>query len=424
MSEPFLDVVRRSWLPFLALLLLLLLLIRLEAQSADIDHGQKDVTEAKRSDDQMSDFVTGFSAWVEMQNKLSGKITTIENILSCKMPPEWEALLNKLEAQVKGSEPRPKGEKEIKQFDKQVSELVTGLPAWADAHCFPRLSLVRWASLAFNHLNDSQNPDQLRNNLAMAEAMRDWADAMPDGNAADLGQELRNKADEVENKQIKLAIQWAEEYLDGKANAQTDIESIDAFLALHENDSVQDDSKKTEVARIRKELESKLHREFEEQQDKARRVYQECALGEIEAFMGKLQNVIDGVGQVPEGANQTSEEANQDEQPSSENVVYLIVDSTGKVIADSTEKIIAKAKQLLPMPESWEAKHYEEIQKAMIDHLLPIDLALLELPVLKLYRRVFDDGWNRLRHKEQMAVAKESANPVKRSLRTCLENQS
>ena len=393
MSEAFFDAVRRSWLPFLALLLLLLLLIRLEAQSADRDHGQKEANETKLFADQMSDFVTGLSAWVDMQNKLIGKI---ENILSGKMPPEWEDRLKNLEDQVANSRQWPNDTDETRQFSGEVSDLGTSLSPWAEANYLPRLLLVRWAATAFNYLDDSQNRNKLLNNLAMAEAMRAWVDARPDGNAAGLGQELRDKADEVEEKQIGQAIQWAEEYLDGKA--KPDIESIADFLGRYENDSAQDDPKKTEVVRIRKELESKFHREFEEQQDQARRAYQKWALGEIKKFRGKFLDVIDGAGQV-------SEEARR-----------------GGWLSWSrwTEEMRSRVK------DNFREEHYKKIHDAMICHLLPVDLALLDLPVLKLYHQAFDNGWALLdeRKEEQNCVAEKSAVTPKMSLRAVLNGRA
>ena len=74
---------------------------------------------------------------------------------------------------------------------------------------------------------------------------------------------------------------------------------------------------------------------------------------------------------------------------------------------------------------SWDDKRYGEIQNAMISHLLPLDLALLELPVLKLYHQAFEIGWKTLDGRgEQTVVAKKSALTVKKPLWAVLEDQS
>lgn len=353
MSEPFLDIVRRSWLLLSVLLLLL-----------------------------------GMCSWsIWTQNQLIGKIAEMENTLSGKMPPKWEARLNKLEAQVADSNRWPKDANETKRFDAQVAELVIGLPYWLEVKYLPSLNLVRWAAMAFNHLNDFQNPDILLTDLAMAKDMRSLADAKPGDDASDLDQKLREKADRIENQQIAKAIKWAEQYLKNDADTQpdsteTDIASIYEFLGRHENNLAQNDPNKTRITSLRKGLESELYRTVEEQQAKAKRKYQEWALEKIRKFEDEFERVS-GEGQA----------------------------SLAK-IADA-------------LLNSSDDDGYKEIQKAMVSHLLPIDLALLDLPVLKLYYREFDRGWALLDGRaEQHRVAKSSAVTPKKPLRTVLEDES
>ena len=361
MSEPFPDVVRRSWLLFSVLLLLL--------------------------------GMVSWSIWT--QNKLVGKIAAMENTLSGKMSSEWEDRLKKLEAQVADSNRWPKDTNETQQFHDEVSELVTGLPAWLEVKYLPRLSVVRWAAIAFNHLYPAQNSDGSLNDLGLAEEIHHWAEVKPDGDVAGLDKKLQDKANEVEKQRIEQAIQWAREYLDGKANTQPgstdrpDIESIDAFLALHENDPAQDGQ--NEIKELRKKLESKFHREVEEQQDKARRAYQKWALKEIKKFRGKFLDVADRASQVSEKAQNKG------------------------WFSWSRLKEEGRAR----LRNNFHNKHYEEIHDTMICHLLPVDSALLDLPVLKLYRQAFDNGWALLdgRKEVQDCVAESSAVTPKKSLR-------
>ena len=326
----------------------------------------------------------------------------MESILSGKMPSEWEDSLNKLEAQVANSDQWPKDASEAKRFDGEISDLVTDLPAWADANYLPRLNLVRWASLVFNHLNDSQNPDALLNDLAMAEEMRSLADTRPNGEASDLDQKLREKAKKVEEQQVDKAIEWVEQHLKKDANTQQDsteagpdIAGIYEFLGRHENNLAQNDQKRTKIAPLRKELEGELYRTVEEQQAQAKRKYQEWALKEIKAFEEKLRNVIRGAGKVSEKAKKDG---------------WL-----------SLSRWVEGARAF--MESNFRDEHYKAIQNAMISHLLPIDLALLELPVLKLYHQAFEIGWKTLDERdEQTVVAKKSALTVKKPLWTVLED--
>lgn len=75
--------------------------------------------------------------------------------------------------------------------------------------------------------------------------------------------------------------------------------------------------------------------------------------------------------------------------------------------------------------DRWEDKHHQEIQEAIISHLLPIDLDLLELPVLKLYDQEFERGWGKLGGiKRQTIVAEKSILTPKKPLLAVLEDQS
>jgi len=58
----------------------------------------------------------------------------------------------------------------------------------------------------------------------------------------------------------------------------------------------------------------------------------------------------------------------------------------------------------------------------MIDHLLPVNVALLDLPVHERYQQAFQTGWQKLDgHDDQTDVAKASAVAEKKSLRDSLE---
>lgn len=147
-------------------------------------------------------------------------------------------------------------------------------------------------------------------------------------------------------------------------------------------------------------MERELYREVEAQQDEAQneawKTYQKWALREIKAFEGEFRDVIKGAGQV-----------------SKETEKYAWWSPSRW-----TEKMKAWVKA------NFRDEHYKKIQDAMICRLLPVDLTLLDLPVLKLYHREFDKGWalldGRDGRKEQDCVAESSAVTPKKSLRAVL----
>ncbi len=332
--------------------------------------------------------MVGWLVWT--QNELVGKIVTMENILS-GMSSEWEGRLKEIEDRVANSDLWPKDASAAEQFAGKISDLVTGLPAWAEANYLPRLNLVRWAAGAFNLLNGSQN-GILPNDLAMVEDMRRWADAKPPSDASDLDLRLREKATQVESRQVDKSIEWAEQYLKKGANAQqdsTEAERIVGFFQRHEKNLAQDDPKRAKkIAFLWRKLESGLQREFEKQQIKDWTAYQKWALGEIEAFRRKLQNA--------EKALELS------------NSLLSVKNLKERISGDSNG--------------AGQDKRYKEIQDAMIRHLLPINMNLLDLPVLKLYHQEYDNGWMLLdERKERDEVVKKSVETPKRSLRDVKE---
>ena len=417
MPETFLNTVRRLWLLFSVLLLLL-----------------------------------GVSIW--MQYKQANKIVTLEsaiqrqtallnqvfgNVLPAKISTEWEDRLNNLEAQVADSSQWPEDATEAKRFLDQVSELVTGLPVWAEANYLPKLSLVRWAAAAFTSLYRSQNPNESFADLV--EERHSLANAKPGGEASNLDQKLRDAADKAKEQMIEQA--W--QYLKGDANTQQDpttakldIESIYEFLGLYENDGSdisilrqqlhghivirqaeqQANMLKTQWEAVKalaesqprvyeaaanmllrdvmaarvdlvlkgvqqsayNELESALRHAIEEQQDKAMREYQGWALRKIKEFEERFRSISDQAAQ---------------------NASVLKLYNGG-----------------------WNNDRYKEVREAIVSHLLPINSALLDLPVLNRYQRAYQDGWKKLDgREEQIHVAERSALTPKKSLRAVLEDQ-
>ena len=89
----------------------------------------------------------------------------------------------------------------------------------------------------------------------------------------------------------------------------------------------------------------------------------------------------------------------------------------------ATSDKAAEAASILRNDDGGWSDYYQEVRQAMVAHLLPINLALLDLPVQKRYQRAFQTGWNKLDGREdQTAVAQASALAVKKSLREFLED--
>ena len=92
-----------------------------------------------------------------------------------------------------------------------------------------------------------------------------------------------------------------------------------------------------------------------------------------------------------------------------------------KVFEDEYQAISEKADEAaraLRRDDGGWIDYYKEVQEAMIDHLLPINVSLLDLPVQERYLQAFQTGWKKLDGREdQTSVAVASATTRKKQLR-------
>ena len=139
------------------------------------------------------------------------------------------------------------------------------------------------------------------------------------------------------------------------------------------------DELESELRRAVETIEFKAAERAEERQARAIRSYQRWALSKIKAFEAAFQ---------------------------------------------ATSHKAAEAASILRRDDGgWSGAYYQEIRQAMISDLLPINLALLDLPVQERYRQAFQTGWKKLDGREdQTTVAQASALTVKKLLRAFLKD--
>ena len=218
------------------------------------------------------------SAYVQQIEALSARLNALESVIQQQIPvlqqirenvtpaeisPQWENQLEQLESQLASSDKWPKDAGQAGQFFEQTSELVTGLPVWAEAKYLPRLSVVRWAAMAFNSLHiardDSQSLDRLEQ---LSDEMRELADASPEGGSVDLVKRLRENAEEIADKTTrrlaKEAVEQAIQYVGDIPADTTDIANLYEFLELYEKDNDHADVIDVDVSALRKKLYEKI----------------------------------------------------------------------------------------------------------------------------------------------------------------------
>ena len=412
------------------------------------------------------------SAYVQQLEALSARLNALESVIQQQMPvlrqirenvtpaeisPQWESHLEQLESQLASSDRWPKDAGEARQFFEQTSELVTGLPVWAEAKYLPRLSLVRWAAMAFNSLHiardDSQSLDQLEQ---LVNEMRELADASPEGGSEDLVRRLSENAVEIEDKttsrRVKEAVELAKQYVGDISADTTDIATLYEFLELYEKDNDHADVIDVDISALRKRLYEKivirqaddrassLRAQWKNVKELAKAqpqptVYEVATRTLLQQVMSaQAALVLEGI-EIPidnelqkelRAAVETIE--SQAEKRQAEAMRYYQRWTLEEIKAFETAFEATKKKA--DEEGSWWRRdnggwidYYKEVQDAMIKHLLPINVALLDLPVQERYLQAFQTGWKKLDGREnQTSVAEASATTRKRPLRDFLKD--
>ena len=381
----------------------------------------------------------------------------LEQVSPPQLSPEWENRLKQLEGQVGNVDQWPNDTGEAELFFEKTSELVTGLPAWAEAQYLPRLSSVRWSAMAFTRLHHPTDTSQLLHQLEqLGDEMRDLATAKPDGGSEALAQRLRENASEVSgkvaNRRVEEVIEQAQQYVEGNLDAVPDIASIYEFLGLYEKD---DDlvGVQVNVATLRKRVYKEMARRQADEQAAvlraewqnvrklahhqpqyevaARMLLQQVVSAQatfaLEGIATTAYNELQGelrraVETIESKAAERAEERQAQAMRSYQRWALSKIREF-EASFQATSYKAAEAASLLD--DGWSDAYYQEVRQAMIVDLLPINLALLDLPVQERYQQAFQTGWKKLDGREdQTSVAQASALTVKKSLRAFLEDGS
>ena len=387
------------------------------------------------------DRITGIETTTQQQTEILN--AALGNALPVKMPPKWEGRLEEVEAKVSDADLWPTDASQSQEFVDELSQLISELSPLSESNYFPRLSLVRWAALAFDVLHRTPAADESLDNFV--EQIRTIADAKPDGIVSDLDQRLRVAADDwagkAEAQLIEETIQEARKFLTSKDAARQEpfshdasIDEIFEILGIYENHPQRGD----EIHELRTKLQRQIViREAQSQADalndqwaEAKKlatskpeVYRTAAsmvLHEVTSartvlvLQGIHQPVYDSLeGEIRDAVEGMQGEARRQYQGWA---LGQIIKFQKKHMAIA--KRASRDARLLSFDNGgWTDDRFREVQHAMESYLLPIDRTLLDLPVLMRYQREFDEGWNRLDgREEQTNVAKASSLREKRSL--------
>lgn len=395
-----------------------------------------------------------------IQQQTAALRRVLGNVFPVEMPSEWENRLKDLEVQVADVSRWPKDTGEAGRFLDQTSELVQGIPIWAEAHYLPRLSSVRWTAMAFISLHPSRDTTASLDHRA--EEMRTLADTKPEGGSTELEQRLRKHASvlagNAEQIRVAAAMEQAQQYLTTNANAgteptdaQLDILSVYEFLEAYETHR----DLGSNVVTLRKKLhERMMMRQAERQaamlktrwsamqklQTTQPTVYQASVnmlLGDV--MSARVALAIESIEQpiydelerdLHRAAMAVATQTAKSEEERQARAIrgyqrWALMEI--KLFENAFQAVSNKAGEEASIWKygrgEWRDASYQEVRDRMLTHLLPINFGLLDLPVQERYQRAFQHGWKTLDgRQEQTEVAEQAAVIVKQSLRTFLED--
>ncbi len=277
------------------------------------------------------------------------------------IPIEQNVLLSELEDKASNSDLWPNNSEQVGEFIEDLGRLIRGMSALEESTYFPQLAELRWMAIGFDALH--QNPAGTENDemgespyslaiqlRAIAEEKPEFIDSNFEASLSALEERLWAHAKMLEDTDIDHRLIQARQFLTSGSmeNLNDDapmFEHLD-FLSYYEDFRP---DRREEISKTREKLENRLSALELEALDKRRRDYQAWALEMIWAFEQKVEDI-----QQDEGFRFSN-----------------------------------------PIPDNWtwEEEEYQEIQGAMINHLVPIDQTVLDLPVMRRFHSSFDIAW-------------------------------
>ena len=291
------------------------------------------------------------------------------------------------------------------------------------------------------------------NSNNLVDEMRELADFSPEGGSVDLVRRLRENAAEIERtttrQRVEEAVEQANQYVDQKEDIPVDtseIASLYEFLELYEKDNEYADFTDDDLPGLRKKLYKKIViRQAEDQvanlhaqwknvkamvKDQPQAAVYEVATRMLlqQVTSARAALVLEGI-ETPvynelenelRAAVETIDSQLEKRQAGAIRNYQRWALEEIKVFETAFEEIKKKADE----EGSWWHRdnggwidYYKEVQDAMIKHLLPINVALLDLPVHERYIQAFQTGWKKLDgRKDQTSVAEASATTRKKPL--------
>jgi hypothetical protein len=424
---------------------------RIDSLGRSLDNSMSAVREvvdvrARESSESAAKSMSELRAEVERasHNQLAILERTVGSIVPVRLPAELDSILATLESRVSDSATWPKDEAAALVLLEETRELISQIPPWAESSYLPRITALRWSAatcLTIVRCATASPADA----SGLVDDLRGLEEAEPAGAPLVIAERVRGLITSVEaelrNAQFDDARRVACEVIgqDMAADVGEAAGAADAVLQEWEGDEVVG----VEVRKIRLDL----RRAVVAAQAKADAsvAAERWALIRktndpvtIEAGARSLLNsvVTARVASIAEGVDadpyaplqqeltETIEKVERDRRTafrqSWARYQRWCLDQLGSFDARfaSIEGEANQAARIWkPDNGGWSDGRLDGVRDAMVQYLVPIDVSLLDVPVLELYRKAFEKGWKRIDAGErQVFVAQKVVTTSKRPL--------
>ena len=409
---------------------------------------------------QTNDFVliqNGMTNLVLLRSAVEWQTAVLNRSLGQIVPatprPEWETQLLDIEKEISVTTRWPTTEVTANTLLKKVSLFTKQLTPWGEDYFKSRLNSVRWATIAFQMLYCQSNLTSSSSLGEAADQIKQFIDDRPDGVSGILcglldmkvanlekqanTQELREFSLQGEKYLTLLAIETNVVLVDDK-----EIVTLCANLEMcSANDQGARKLRDNLLAAMASQQEARHNSLLKDRwkklkvlKDKEPLLYQACVPSFYNelltervslSFDGRTNSDLNAIADEIHHAITTLSDENTRQQENTNAKAMkkyqrwaLTSITTFRDAYNGVAQDASKASKLFKIDNSgWNAERYSAVADLMVEHLLEINIGLLEMPLQELYSREFQRGWTRLDGtKYQTEVAERTVNANKKSL--------
>lgn len=417
----------------------------------EIQRVEQEVQKQERLFDQIA-LLDQFEELRESHKRLEDSLTRQTALLAralgtsfpIQIPPALGEELISLEAFAKDPNLWPTSKDASSEYTKRVSDAVKQMPPWAEANHLGQLNTIRWAALVFELLQTPE-PSSVEELASHVNALREATFIAPDEIPAALQQEALAKAAKLETltkQKIKFdVIAAAEKALEKDGDPSELIAVAERLREFHEDQELLEIFKKVRQEIGKQEIEQQIEAFAQRFDSIQTRVIDRPAIYEhaisvlaTEVGMVRLSLLLEG-NLLPSSLEELNAKlestikdyqrtiAKKAEEKYAKEFRAYQVWALGQIkefdATMETAEANAKANSRV-YGEKWSDAEYNLVKDAIVNRLLPVNPALLDIPVNERYHKAFQRGWMKLENVEdrddQTYVAEQGVKVEKKSL--------